>query len=317
MTTRRQHYVWKHYLSSWLNERGKLYCLRQGKIFHTTPSNIMVQRDFYKVPHISANDVLFLESWLIPKTSQATQPLHRNLLRRFKNIADLYEVAHQDKGASTVDKALVNSLVIETLEKLHQSIEGSAVPILDELRSKRLDFLQTKYTAVSFFHFVAHQYMRTKRIHEDIKTVLRDSQMGLNLGHLTNFMCYFAATNMSYSFYEERRDWRFIFLDNFTENRFITGDQPIVNLLGDGPLEHDDIVLYYPLTSRLALLMVSKKYTLVSTKVTDVRVEYFNSWIAWKSQESIVSKSAVELEIARNQWPSASPGWQEFLDVLR
>ena len=317
MTTRRQHYVWQHYLKGWQDDTGKICCLRNGKSFRTNPSNIMVERDFYKVPPISNIDVAFLESFFISRTPKNLRPIHRNLLKKLKRITEANAILQKHKGVSTEDKKYAKSLVIQIEEQLHQAIEGEAVPILDQLRSKKTDFLDTMDTASAFFHYIGHQYMRTKKIHKSIEVELTNSPLGDDFSHLTNFVCHFGAVNLGASLYVDRRDLKFTFLENTTDVGFITGDQPLVNLLATPHENPEELVVFYPLNSRLSLLMSPREYTPTSIHVTDQLVKYFNCCIAWNSRDSLVSDSESDLEVTHNNRPSQHPSFHDQFDVLQ
>ena len=53
-TRRPANYVWRHYLEGWQAQDTLVASLIGDKLTRTRPSNIMVQRDFYRVrrPHI-------------------------------------------------------------------------------------------------------------------------------------------------------------------------------------------------------------------------------------------------------------------------
>jgi hypothetical protein len=47
-------------------------------------------------------------------------------------------------------------------------------------------------------------------------------------------MSYLFALNIGFSLYMERRRRKLVFIENRTDVPFITGDQPVTNLLGNG-----------------------------------------------------------------------------------
>ena len=315
MTTRRQHYVWQHYLRGWQDNTGTVFCLREGNIFRTSTSNIMGERDFYKLPRFSSLDINFLEA-LISKSNKNSQSMHRSLLSSFTRVSEAYSSIQRLEAVPDDVKEYVKALVIELEERLHQVVEGEAVPILCQLRSKRLDFFNSMKSTISFFHYVSHQYMRTKKVHESIEIELRNGPLGHDFSHLTNFVCYFGAVNLGGSLYVDRDDFDFMFLENTTDDGFITGDQPLVNLLASRrATEPEDFIAYYPLNSRLSLLMSPKKFTPSSIHVTRHLVKYFNQCIAWQSRDSLVSDSVSDLETMRGDWLSQHPSFHDQFDV--
>ena len=316
MTTRRQHYVWQHYLRGWQDDRKKVFCLRKGIIFRTSTSNIMAERDFYKVPQISKIDVDFLKFSIISRSNKHYQSMHESLLDVFTRISAAYTTIQKIEKTPVHIKEYVTDLVIEIEEHIHQAVEGEAAPILDQLRSKKLDFLNSTDSTISFFHYVAHQYMRTKKIHESIEGELRNSPWGHDFSHLTNLVCHLGAVNLGGSLYVDRHDFDFTFLENTTDVGFITGDQPLINLLATrrttGP---ENFIAYYPLSSRLSLLISPTRFTPSSTHVTRHLVEYFNHCIAWQSKDSLVSDSVSDLEITHGNWPLQHPSFYDQFNV--
>ena len=83
-TTRRQHYVWRHYLEAWEFKDGLTNCLREGRIFTSNPVNIMVERDFYKLSSVTRMEVKFLELFLKKTPAKDLRDLNRSLAGRGK-----------------------------------------------------------------------------------------------------------------------------------------------------------------------------------------------------------------------------------------
>lgn len=173
---------------------------------------------------------------------------------------------------------------------MHQKTEGLAVPMLEELRQERLDFLQCDDNAVMFFHFIGHQYFRTQRIREVFKHVLGLSEPGYDFSRLHHVLCYCAGDNLGCSLYCDRKRIRIIFLTD-QKCGFITGDQPIVNLDRTVIKEHDDIALYYPLSPSQSLLLAFGDFQVDSLDVSDEIVTQLNEAIAFKSRQFLVGVS--------------------------
>ncbi len=56
MKKRKQHYVWKHYLSAWA-ENGMIWCCRNDKIFNSNLTGVGQERDFYQLKPLSEKDL--------------------------------------------------------------------------------------------------------------------------------------------------------------------------------------------------------------------------------------------------------------------
>ena len=92
MTARGQHYVWRHYLESWTQDNGRVYCMRNGRVFPTNPINIMKQRDFYKLIPFANEDTQCFEYWLNNICEPAMRGVNGRTFEIFKQIANANEI---------------------------------------------------------------------------------------------------------------------------------------------------------------------------------------------------------------------------------
>lgn len=293
MVTRRQHYVWRHYLEAWEQKKGIINCLRDGKIFPANPKNVMVERDFYKLPRLTKADVEFLEPFM-----QATYPevreINLNLIKTLVFLTNANDLIQSQEGISEAVKSDFQTPIIEAEEKLHEQIESDALPVLEELRQKQTNFLCNDKAAISFFDFIAHQYWRTKRIRESVGEILYSSS-NRDFSHLQNLLCHCFANSMGANLFFDRSEFDIIFLDNTTDLGFITGDQPIVNLMGTrNGTPPEEIALYYPLAPDLAFILLPKEYKPCSMNID--MVKELNDLIMWESKHFLVSDSTKVLE---------------------
>jgi hypothetical protein len=68
-----------------------------------------------------------------------------------------------------------------------------------------------------------------------------------------NILNHIYATKVGAELVRERKLYRIVFLKNETAVPFITGDQPVLNMLD--PATTNDLELYYPLSSTLAIML--------------------------------------------------------------
>ncbi len=151
MTARDHHYVWRHYLEAWGNESGLVHWSMNGEVRSpTNPRNLMVERDYNKLPRITSSDLAFL-SLLIESTGQGElRQTHRKFVDDLTHIVQANEMIQSDDRFFADEKRIAQATVIETMEDLHTQIEQSALPILEELRQKRTDFLTDYYSSMGF-----------------------------------------------------------------------------------------------------------------------------------------------------------------------
>ena len=168
-----------------------------------------------------------------------------------------------------------------------------------------------------FFHFIAHQYFRTKRIREAIGEVLSQISPDHDFAHLKNIACYIIAVNLGASLFKYRNRVDFIFLDNRNALKFITGDQPVVNLMGTGDSnETTELALYYPLTPDLSCLVSPREYKLSSADISSAIVRELNDLIAWESHQFLIANSDTVLQCVLGEPPLSRPSPRCILDTL-
>ena len=265
------------------------------KLTRTKPSNIMVQRDFYRIGALTSADVATLRALLLrDETPSAIRHLHRKLIKQFHRLAVLDVIAQADPRLRSRHKVLARDAVIEAEERLHRGIEQRAVPILSALRDEDASVIHDTATSVDFFDFISHQYFRTKAIRDTMANELRTLVPADTAERIRHVFCHCIATNVGASLYRDRDDFELLFLRSPAPQCLITGDQPVVNLLAthDGT-EPSELALYYPLTPSLAMILSPKSLDLrpAIASVTAPCVRELNDLIAWKSARFLVARS--------------------------
>ena len=195
--------------------------------------------------------------------------------------------------------------------------EEAAIPILKELRQKRAGFINDYESAMTFFYFITHQYFRTKGMREAIGRALSISDLGYDFSRLKNIVCHMGAANVGSSLFVDRNEFDIVFLESGGESGFITGDQPVVNLMGTGDgTETTELALYYPLSPALSCLVSPRSFNVRSRKILDTTVEALNDLVASEARDFLVAGSERELEVIVNRLPQARPPGQCLLDLL-
>lgn len=310
MTTRDQHYVWKYYLKGWCHNSRQICCLRNTnrKPIWTDPKNIMVERDFYRLTPFSKEDMDFFDYWLNKVCPPEMKANNRSTFSKFVMVANGNKSIWGMNNATASEKEHVLRLAIELEEILHGDIEKRAVPLLNQLRQERLDFLCDDESTISFFQFLAHQHFRTKRVRENTRQVLASLRPGLNFSQLRHVFCYCFADNFGGSLFVDRNRLQIVFLRN-QNSGFITGDQPLVNLAANDNMKHDDVVMYYPLSPQLAVLVGFTKFQHRSVEISTEIVKQLNETMAFFSSQFLVADS----ETLLMEWVKKP---QRQLDVL-
>ena len=115
----------------------------------------------------------------------------------------------------------------------------------------------------------------------------------------------------------DRDEFEIAFLECRDGQGFITGDQPVVNLMGTGDgRETMELALYYPLSPVLACLVTPREYSVSSMQVPVSTVAALNTVIEWESMDFLIASSNKALEVILNGSSSARLTGQLIIDLL-
>ena len=309
MADQRQHYVWRHYIEAWGNDKGLVHFWRNGQEPRmTNPANVMVERGFYKLHRLDKPDMELIETFIEHTVSPDLKQRHRQLAGMFALVANSNELIQSRDMASSHEEKQIQDLVVKAEEMLHGYIESGAVSILDELRHKQKGFINSDESAAMFFNFITQQYYRTKNIREAFRAYFSRHSPSHNFAKIANIVCYISAVNLGSSLYRNRKDFDIVFLESNKGLGVVTGDQPIINLMANRyGGDTTEIIFYYPLSPNLSCLLAPKTYKLQSKQISSKIVERLNDFIVWHSDHFIVGNSdevirrAVKRQLSPNQ----------------
>lgn len=255
MKKRRQHHVWKHYLEPWTNNR-QIWCLQdRTKIFKTNALNVVVESDFYKLNRLNADDFSIIDSLIRQSPSQSAEAL-RGLVRNFDVWHEIKDLLMPSDPRNKAVLQHVEEQVINAEEDYHSAIETAAAPIMHELRSGNTESLRDDEKMMTFCHFLALQWLRTRAIKRQFLDDFRQ-RTGFDASRSWNIVSHIYAANVGCSLFVLRKQNTPHLITNKTELPLLTGDQPIINLkqaqnIGEAP-KH--LALYYPLSPSYALFV--------------------------------------------------------------
>lgn len=261
-----------------------------GKLITTNPSNIMAERDFYKLIPFTGEDIQLFQHYLTSIDDPEMRRLAQDTFNIFHHISLSHETLRILETVTDEEKSYAQSVVIEAEEKLHAAIENGAIPIIEQLRQENLYFLTDEDSSIHFFNFVAHQYFRTKKMRERIGEVLAGRDPKYDFSRLRHVFGHCFADDFGGSLFADRKRLEISFLKNRSVG-FITGDQPIVNLAYKENMKHDDVVIYYPLRSDLAVLLSFRDLQLRSSEISNEVAKGLNETIAFNSNQFLVGAS--------------------------
>lgn len=256
MKKRKQHYVWKHYLSAWATD-NQLWCQRGDRRFRTNLDNIAQRRDFYRLKEMTEQDLEVIEALIITRTAPHLRALARDWIPRFRILHDLQREHRASGRDDPALDAMLDAAINDFEEDLHGSIEQVAVPLLAELRTGNASLLTDDQRFVDFIWFISMQYGRTPRFMRRGVEAL-SGLPGFNAEACWGLIRTILATTMGAGFMARRQFLILTFLEASSDAAFVAADQPIINTAAIALPEGADVAevcLYYPLSSKLALLM--------------------------------------------------------------
>lgn len=290
MKKRKHHHVWAYYLQPWAPD-GLIWCSTRDRIFSSGLDGVANRRDFYLLEPLSEKELLLAKQIMgfdaTPKHVQAINAEWFETLHLFSTIGHIVKEKMADRRGG-VD--VITELTHNFGENLHERVESSFKAHLDSLRAKDTSFYLHNMESVDFLHSLCIQMTRTVAFRQAIMDAIHVVE-GIEGQSLAKVLAFVFAGNISWVLYAERRHRNLILIQNDTTIPFITGDQPVVNLLaldtqpGEEPTE---LEVYYPLGPDLAMVITAphdrRRGTLSASRQM---VEAMNRCIQQSSHEQL------------------------------
>jgi hypothetical protein len=160
-------------------------------------------------------------------------------------------------------------------------------------------FFEDTNEAVEFSYFLAHQYFRTKAIRNRIRDTFPEQGHKDRFDRTWPIFRYIFATNIGYSIFADRKQFKLQVLNAAPNMEFITGDQPAVNTYGafvapNTPL--GDLELYYPVSPTRAAILSGHSIYQHGMTLEPLRMNYLNQTIELVAYEQLFAQSEDSLE---------------------
>jgi len=267
------------------------------------------EKHFYKLQELTQEDVSFIENFAIAQSPEGLRPLHRNILRAF-TVPFKAKSAAESTGSiaenllPTIDEAVAN-----TEEDYQMMIETRLQPFLDSMLAGDAGFYADDEKLTTFLYATAVQYFRTKKVKESVIALAEERFK--NIRRVWNVLSHIYATNVAYTLFSERYDFRISLANNRTETPFIAGDQPVINV--HAPPSRDarpaELEFYYPLSPQRAMFLnkTSKNNCAKWPEVSEQEVYHYNLLVARNSHEQVFSNSEAALKEIQEQLQPSAP----------
>ena len=298
----RQHHVWQQYLRSW-SEDGRVYCLQGNRVFRTGTPVLGVTTDFYKVQSLTEQDLKLIHFLAaLDKVHPVARQHHELVLQNILSPM-LFLRQHRDdlKNLPQIDD-LVDTYNTNAVDNQHTVIESNFVPLLARSLDEDISWYENDQDCMGFCNFIAAQHMRTRGVKELTVSRLKE-RMGLDISRIWGILSLIFGFNIGCSLFLERKRRSLVVVRNDSSVPFVTGDQPVVNLHGNGETSPESLSFYYPVSPRLALYLrePAEVAEVPARGMTAEVANNLNLKMARKSHSQVYAHTAAALAVVQSQ----------------
>lgn len=256
--------------------------------------NIAHENYFYQLQDISEKEKQYIHKLSIDGSPEGLKPAHLEFLNNMTMPFYFQRLAKKDKVYSGKLKDEIEKNIINLEENYQAEIENIGNKYLTSILSRDITFFQDEEGRMTFAYYLSTQYMRTKKIRKDIEQAIGNNEL-VDIKKIWPIMAHIFATNLGHNI-SESKELKLVLLDaSCSHNKFITGDQPVINTYAFGKSlleESKNLELYYPVSPELAILITSQKtYINAQEMIDDEKVHLYNSMIKEMSHEQVFASS--------------------------
>jgi Protein of unknown function (DUF4238) len=295
---RNQHYVFQGYLRPWA-DRGLIYCLREGRVFHPNLTGVACERYFYRLQDLTPSETKLVEEMFSDHPSDTLKALQKHFMSLYSLPTKLRKQLSsraQPKRSSALDQ-----MIAEGQEDYHQRIEDDLLVFIGKMLAGDTDFYSDAEQAANFLHSLCVQFTRTKRTIEAVVELVGEVFRGRNTRRMMSVLGPLMAIALAQGLFVEREDFKLLVVENNTKTPFITTDQPIINLHFTNTREPpQEFEFYYPLSPAKAMFLVKKSSRRGDLPFEDFSVNTYNTMMLTNSYQQVFSNSEEYLKSIKN-----------------
>lgn len=294
------HHTPRQYLLPWADEDECIAWYGYGRVDRSGLTVVGGENNFYKLKELTVPDIDCLKLF-IDGLPEIHREGHKQFLEAYIAPTRLKRYLNENNIQNEEATKLLDVAISNLNENYHAAIERGFWPYLEAIRKHDFSFLQAPQQASEFFHGLYVQYLRTKAIKERI--CRKESVLFDDMERVWDVLSHILAVQAGASFFEDRKEFRIVVLDNDTDVPFITSDQPIINRLtpGGGWDVPDKMELYYPLSPTQAMLYLeaATPHAGISTNVSIDEAHQYNMMMLNHSAFRVFSNSEEYLRFLR------------------
>lgn len=296
---KKQHYVWRKYLSAWTNNNsveGKIYCLSKNgnKIFFTNLMNVAQERYFYEIKEINENEIRLVKGIINKINNGFVKEVAIKLIDTIKYGFDIYTLLSSKIECKEAEEYW-DSLRKQMIESEMCENEKGGIQYLEEIKNGNISFYNKKEDIENFNEYLAIQFMRTNWCKQRIKEMTEGIE-GVNFENVYLLLLMTMPSHIFAGITENKM--KLILLENKTARHFITADSPIINLKSNPELSEEpkELDWYYPVSPTMAVILTSdiNKKNKVITEEQDI--QFYNDLMIRNAYDQIYAESDIELK---------------------
>ena len=323
---RKHHYVWRASIAQWANADGQVFFSRNGVIHPnpTNPENLMAQRDFNRLPDLSMEALLLVDHLAVrdPELDPVLRSNNAMILNLYAQFLRLKAQRDGSDDTTPEERERLEKAAIRLHENYLGKIEGIVAPITDSLRSGCTEVLRDTENRFYFYLFLGLQLFRTRKMRREIKRILRanyrDVFDSFDAREAEGVAMLYGQTfgqSVGGALFLRSAEYRDLILENEAEEPLIAGDQPLVNILAPERGIPEEMALYYPLSPRMAFLLLEKRVARRVSPIYSEMVRDLNLCVAAAAHECLVGDSLKALKDIEKARPFEQPDMRRWLVI--
>lgn len=297
-----QHYVWRYYLKSW-TEDDKIWCRRLGKTYNTNLKNIGSETYFYEISILNPIEEKFIRWFCKNEARDQFSDIVNNIIDCFMIPSKLDYLLKQ--GIS-IDNLLYRDAKINLHERMLGTIENASINYIEKLKIGDYSFLNDEISRSTFIYYLCFQYTRTKKMKYNHSLINFKKYEILNTDSISmdkvwGIISIIYAIWIGAGIIGFKKRFHYKLIRNNSCVRYITGDQPVINLASIGvPIGHEieELEFYHPISPNIGIYFSSFLTTdTIKTVDNPDTIRDTNNQIFEVSHEQIYAKNKIDVEI--------------------